>query len=214
MSINLSIVFDIILKYASFSNNNFIFFVTLSRIFYLPRFFAINLVEKFTTVSLFQNWQFYLAFAFRCLVCHIAAKIAGPTGERSARWKNVLTAYARLEIGERLCKTWLAHFKCRNAKQLRRSRCIAVWGWIAERARARVQDIHICRKLVSSDLDYGTSCFTEIENLWRSPISRKRFLTRYRYDIIAILHSFSRCTHSSSILSIHTHYRNNDYIIM
>lgn len=71
--------------------------------------------------------------ASRILACHIAAKIGGPAGETRAhaRWKNILTAYARLEIGERLCKTWLAHFKCRNAKQPRRSRCIAVWGWIA-----------------------------------------------------------------------------------
>lgn len=104
-----------------------------------------------------------------------------------ARWKNVLTAYARLEIGERLCKTWLAHFKCRNAMQHRRSRCIAVWGWIAVETPAlafsRMQDVYICRKLVPSDLDYGTSCFAGVENLrdW-NPISG-RFLTRYRYDM-------------------------------
>lgn len=94
-----------------------LFSLLLYRVFSIYCDFPINLAEKFTAVSLFQNWQFYLAS--RRLACHIAAKIAGPTGERSAcaRWKNILTTYARLEIGERLCKTWLAHFKCRNAKQ-------------------------------------------------------------------------------------------------
>lgn len=212
MSINLSIVFDIILNYASFSNNNFIFFVTLSRIFYLPRFFAINLVEKFTTVSLFQNWQFYLAFAFRCLVCHIAAKIAGPTGERSARWKNVLTAYARLEIGERLCKTWLAHFKCRNAKQPRRSRCIAVWGWIAERARARTGYPHLPEtRFIRSRLWYFV-LYRNRESLKKSHFAETIFDTislRYYRDITQLF-----ALRSLSILSLRMHYRNNDYIIM
>lgn len=100
------------------------FFLHIS---YLPIFWHIwqNLV---TFLSFFPELAILLRFRAR-----VSFSMSYRGGDRRARgrnapaqWKNVLTAYARLEIGERLCKTWLAHFKCRNAKQHRRSRCIAV----------------------------------------------------------------------------------------
>lgn len=163
--------------------------------------FLVNFMAKFTKVSLFFL-ELAILFRFRT---HVSVSYRGEDRRTSgknarARWKNVLTAYARLEIGERLCKTWLAHFKCRNAKSHRHSRIVLLSRdgspppppppSLRVRVLAVCRNIYIRRKFVSSDLDYGTSCFAESStSLVETKIlfRKERFLTWHRYDIVTIL---------------------------
>lgn len=75
------------------------------------------------------------------------------------------------------------------------------------RARARVQDIHICRKHVLSDLDYGASCFAEIENR-----SKKSHSAGMIFDTISL--RYHRDITRLFPLSILSYYEKNSYTII
>lgn len=122
-------------------------------------------------------------------------EIGRSPGKTSARWKNVLTAYARLEIGERLCKTWLAHFKCRNAKPHRRSRIVLLSRDGSQpppplpprvRRSCRMQEyLHSPEtRFIRSRLWYFVLRRSRESSVETKILFRKeRFLTRHRYDI-------------------------------